>query len=111
MAYDLHMPADAQLGALSDPTRRRIVELLRRSPSSVRQLTDRLPVSQPAVSQHLKVLRQAQLVRSTPHGASNLYAVDPRGLAEMRDWLESMWDEVLDAFTETAITPPKERSR
>jgi DNA-binding transcriptional ArsR family regulator len=103
------MPADAQLAALSDPTRRRIVELLHRSPSSVRQLTDRLPVSQPAVSQHLKVLRQAQLVRSTPHGASNVYALDPGGLAAVRDWLESMWDEVLDGFTEAAATRPEEK--
>lgn len=105
------MPADAQLGALSDPTRRRIVELLRHSPASVRQLTDRLPVSQPAVSQHLKVLRTAQLVRSTPRGASNLYALDPRGLSVVRNWLDSMWDEALDAFTETATNPPKERPR
>lgn len=104
------MQADAQLGALSDPTRRRIVEILHRSPSSVRQLTDRLPVSQPAVSQHLKVLKEAQLVRSTPRGASNLYALDPRGLAAVREWLDSMWDEVLDAFTATATNPTKEPS-
>ncbi len=105
------MQADAQLGALSDPTRRRIVELLHRSPSSVRELTDRLPVSQPAVSQHLKVLRQARLVRSTPVGASNVYVLDPEGLTAVRSWLESVWDDVLDAFAETASATPKESPR
>ncbi len=105
------MLADPQLDALSDPTRRRIVELLHRSPSSVRELTDRLPVSQPAVSQHLKVLRQARLVRSTSVGASNVYALDPEGLTAVRSWLESVWDDVLDAFAESAITTPKERPR
>lgn len=105
------MLADAQLNALSDPTRRRIVELLHRSPSSVRGLTDRLPVSQPAVSQHLKVLRQARLVRSTPVGASNVYALDPEGLKEVRSWLESVWDDVLEAFMEAATSTWKESPR
>ena len=105
------MLADAQLSALSDPTRRRIVELLHRSPSSVRELTERLPVSQPAVSQHLKVLRAARLVRSTPVGASNIYALDPQGLATVKAWLESIWDDVLDAFAETASSVSKEGSR
>ena len=105
------MVADAQLDALSDPTRRRIVELLHGSPSTVRGLTDRLPVSQPAVSQHLKVLRQASLVRATPVGASNVYALDPQGLALVRSWFESVWDDVLDAFTEAATATAKERPR
>ena len=77
----------------------------------LRELTDRLPVSQPAVSQHLKVLRQARLVRSTSVGASNVYALDPEGLTAVRSWLESVWDDVLDAFAESAITTPKERPR
>ena len=105
------MLADAQLNALSDPTRRRIVELLHRSPSSVRGLTDHLTVSQPAVSQHLKVLREARLVRSTPVGASNVYALDPAGLKEVRSWLESVWDDVLEAFMEAATSTRKESPR
>jgi DNA-binding transcriptional ArsR family regulator len=105
------MLADAQLNALSDPTRRRIVELLHQSPSSVRGLTDRLAVSQPAVSQHLKVLRQARLVRSTPVGASNIHALDAEGLMAVRAWLDSVWDDVLDAYVASAAGPRKETPR
>jgi DNA-binding transcriptional ArsR family regulator len=77
----------------------------------VRELTDRLPVSQPAVSQHLKVLRQARLVRSTPVGASNVHALDAEGLLAVRSWLESVWEDVLDVSVETATSTRKERPR
>lgn len=55
-------------------------------------------MSQPAVSQHLRVLREARLVRAEPRGASNVYHVDPQGLGEMRAWIDSMWDAALTAF-------------
>ena len=94
------MPGTDQLTALADPTRRSIVELLRGSPASVRELTDQLDVSQPAVSHHLKVLREASLARCTARGASNLYSLDRAGFVEVRRYLDDLWDDVLDAFVE-----------
>lgn len=96
------MQATAQITALADPTRRHIFELLRTKSSSVRALTDRLDVSQPAVSQHLKVLREAALVTATPRGASNIYSIDRAGLAELRHFVDELWDEALDSFVEAA---------
>lgn len=96
------MQATAQITALADPTRRHIFELLRTEPSSVRALTDRLDVSQPAVSQHLKVLREASLVTVTPRGASNIYSIDRTGLSELRRFIDELWDGALDAFVEAA---------
>lgn len=84
--------------ALADPTRRRVFELVAEAPRSVAALTRALPVSQPAVSQHLKVLKDARLVRVEPRGASNIYHLDPQGLGEMRAWIDRMWDGALDAF-------------
>jgi DNA-binding transcriptional ArsR family regulator len=83
--------------ALADPTRRRIFELVAKQPHSVAELTRRIPVSQPAISQHLKVLKEAQLVRAEPRGASNIYHLDPHGLGEMRAWLDRMWGDALEA--------------
>ena len=83
---------------MADPTRRRVFELVAEEPRSVARLTRVLPVSQPAVSQHLKVLRTARLVRAEARGASNVYHVDPHGLAEMRAWIDRMWGDALDAF-------------
>jgi DNA-binding transcriptional ArsR family regulator len=99
------MPVDVgqQLGALADPTRRAIFDLVRRRPASVRELTDELPVSQPAVSQHLRVLAEARLVRATPVGTRRIYAADPRGVEAMRAWIAELWDDVLDAYTDAAI--------
>jgi DNA-binding transcriptional ArsR family regulator len=96
------MDAGRQLTALADPTRRALYDLVRDRPSTVRELTDQLPISQPAVSQHLRLLREASLVQSEPRGASNVYRADPAGLADLRSWVESLWDDVLDAFTEAA---------
>lgn len=92
------MDVAAQLSALADPTRRRIFDLLREAPASVSQLSDRLPISQPAVSQHLKVLREARLVRSARRGARSIYSPDTAGIGALRDWLDSVWDDVLDAY-------------
>ena len=98
----LEMDVGSQLVALADPTRRSIYELIREAPSSVRELTDHLPISQPAVSQHLKVLRAAGLVTAIPDGARRIYRVDPAGVAQLRAWINALWDDVLDNFTEAA---------
>ncbi len=86
------------LDALGDPTRRRVLELLRGGERSVRELTDDCAVSQPAVSQHLRVLREAGLVEVRPEGARRLYRVDPDGLGDVRAWVDGFWDHALTAF-------------
>ena len=88
------------LAAVQDPTRRRILELLRGGERSVRELTDELPVTQPAVSQHLKTLRDAELVSVRPVGTRRLYRVDTDGLGELRSWVDSFWDDALSSFAE-----------
>lgn len=90
------------LAALHDPTRRRLLELLRDGEQSVREITDRADVTQSAVSQHLKVLRNAQLVSVRPEGTRRLYRVDTTGLSEIRAWVDSFWDDALDAFVRHA---------
>ena len=74
------------------------VEALAAGPMTVRQLTDGLPISQSAVSQHLNVLRQAELVAFEPRGASNVYRIDPRGLGAVRAWLDRHWTEALGNY-------------
>lgn len=86
------------LNALADPTRRRVFERLGEGPASVAEITRGLTVSQPAVSQHLKVLREAGLVTGTPKGASTIYRIDPAGLGPLRQWLDRFWDAQLQAF-------------
>jgi DNA-binding transcriptional ArsR family regulator len=86
------------LEALGDPTRRTIFERLVVRPRSVRELADLLPVSRPAVSQHLKVLKQSGLVVDRAEGTRRIYRVDPAGVAAMRDYLDQMWDAALAAF-------------
>ncbi len=84
--------------ALSDPTRRAIFERLADGRSSVADIARTLPISQPAVSQHLKVLRNAGLVRNQADGARNIYSINPTGLFPLRQWLSQFWDEQLEAF-------------
>ena len=86
------------LDALGDPTRRAVLESLRDGPRSVGEIAGGLPVSRPAVSQHLKVLKGAGLVTDRPDGARRLYAVDPDGLSDLRGWVEAFWDQALEAF-------------
>lgn len=86
------------LQALADPTRRRVFEALGRGPRSVGEIAGGLPVSRPAVSQHLKILGEAGLVASRPEGARRLYSVDPSGLEAIRAWLDGFWDDALEAF-------------
>ena len=88
--------------ALGDPTRRAIFERVAVRPSAVGELALGLPVSRPAVSQHLRVLKQAGLVRETPQGTRRIYRLDPRGIGAMRDWLEAHWTTALDAFKDFA---------
>ncbi|MEX1179837.1 MAG: metalloregulator ArsR/SmtB family transcription factor [Cucumibacter sp.] len=86
------------LVALADPTRRRIFERLGRGPQPVGILARGLPVSRPAVSQHLKVLKAAGLVTDRADGAKRIYRIDPAGLGPIRKWLDRFWGEALDAF-------------
>ena len=96
MAY-----ADA-IQALGDPTRRTVFERLREGPRSVGDLARGLPVSRPAVSQHLRVLKDAGLVRERREGTRNYYSVNGDGLADLREYFEGFWDETLAAFKAAA---------
>jgi DNA-binding transcriptional ArsR family regulator len=95
------------LTALADPTRRRVFERLRSGPASVGDLAAELPVSRPAVSQHLKALKIAGLVTDKPDGSRRVYNIDPDGLGELRRWLDQFWDVALEAFKEEVEKPRK----
>lgn len=100
------------LTALADPTRRRIFERLRKGPRPVGKLAAGLPVSRPAVSQHLKVLKEAGLVQEERDGARHVYSIDPKGLGQLRAWLDQFWDSALDAFrAEVEKTAGEENSK
>jgi DNA-binding transcriptional ArsR family regulator len=97
--------------ALADPTRRAVFERLAKGPRSVGDLAHGLPVSRPAVSQHLKVLKEAGLVTDRPEGARRVYQIDPQGLGQLRAWLDRFWDGALEAFkaeVEKSDTPDDE---
>jgi DNA-binding transcriptional ArsR family regulator len=93
MAY-----ATDALNALADPTRRAIFERLAGHPRAVADIARGLPVSRPAVSQHLKVLKSAGLVSDRAEGTRRVYQIDPKGLGAIRAWLDRFWDASLDAF-------------
>ena len=86
------------LAVLADPTRREVFERLRAGPAAVHALAAGLPVSRPAVSQHLKALKEAGLVEERSQGARRIYSLRREGLRELRDWLDSFWDDALTAF-------------
>ena len=86
------------LAALADPTRRRVFEQLRSGPQPVGKIAKCMPVSRPAVSQHLRALKEAGLVADRPEGTRRVYFIDPHGLGELRRWLDRFWDEALAAF-------------
>ena len=88
--------------ALSDPTRRSVFERLAERPQSVGALAAQLPVSRPAVSQHLKVLKDAGLVVDEARGTSRIYHIDPNGLGPIRRWLDEQWDRSLQNFKQLA---------
>jgi DNA-binding transcriptional ArsR family regulator len=97
-----YTPSARLFDALGDPTRRVIFERLSRRPMAVGELAQGLPVSRPAVSQHLKVLREVRLVDVTADGARRIYSIDIAGLGPLREWLDSHWAKALDAFKDFA---------
>jgi DNA-binding transcriptional ArsR family regulator len=107
------MTYESALNALGDPTRRRIFEIVARAPMAVGDIARRVPVSQPAVSQHLRVLREAGLVESDEQGRRRVYRPAPGGLEPLRAYLDRMWGDVLEAYreaaTRTARNPKEEK--
>ena len=96
------MANTAAFAALAEPMRLAIVERLAERPMAVGELAAHLPVSRPAVSQHLKVLKEAKLVRDHAEGTRRIYAIDPAGLGALRAWLDRFWDKALAAYAEAA---------
>jgi DNA-binding transcriptional ArsR family regulator len=90
------------LGALSDPTRQTVLDLLRQGPSTVGDLANRLPVSRPAVSQHLLVLKAVGLVEEERQGTRHYFRLNPKSLSELRAHIDSMWRDALAAFSDFA---------
>jgi DNA-binding transcriptional ArsR family regulator len=90
--------AERVFSALTDPTRRAVFERLRQGPRAVGEIARGLPVTRPAVSQHLKVLKEAGLVTDRSEGTRRIYHIDPKGLGAMRAWLDQFWEAALDAF-------------
>jgi DNA-binding transcriptional ArsR family regulator len=103
------MAYEHALIALADPTRRDLLERLARRDYTVGELTELTHVSQPAVSQHLRVLKQAQLVTIRPEGARRYYRANRDGLLQLREYLEGMWDDVLAAYATDDPAPSKKR--
>lgn len=91
------LDVEQQLTALANSTRRAVYDIVRAAPSSVGTVAAQLPVSQPAVSQHLRVLTDARLVWAMPFGAQRIYRADPAGLQSLRTWIDGLWDDVLDS--------------
>jgi DNA-binding transcriptional ArsR family regulator len=104
----VHAYAITPWAALGDPTRRAIFERLVEGPSPVNELARGLPVSRPAVSQHLKVLKGAGLVRDRQSGRQRIYAVDPAGLAQLRGELEQFWGKTLATYKAVVEQPTEE---
>ena len=100
MTYqEIPTPDDSSvLDALADPSRRLLLSLLREKPLSVGDLARQMPVSRPAVSQHLKILMGADLVREHRHGTRHYFGLNPMGFAGLREYADSMWHEALNAF-------------
>ena len=101
--------AERVFAALTDPTRRTVFERLRSGPRPVGEIARGLPVSRPAVSQHLKVLKDAGLVNDRSEGTRRIYYIDPKGLGAMRAWLDQFWETALAAFAAEVEHTEKER--
>lgn len=99
------------MNALGDPTRRTIFERLRRGPLAVGDLARGLPISRPAVSQHLRVLKRARLVTDTRIGTRRVYRVNPAGLVELRAFLDRVWTEALDKLKAAAERDERRKKR
>jgi DNA-binding transcriptional ArsR family regulator len=97
------------LQSISDPTRRSVLESLRFGPQAVGEIASKLPVSRPAVSQHLKVLKEAGLVKDRAEGARRVYYIDPDGLDELRRWLDEFWGDALASSAREMNTANKAR--
>ena len=106
MAY-----GNAAFAALADPTRREVLERLSAGPKAVGEIAAGMPVSRPAVSQHLKVLKEAGLVCDRQDGARRIYTIDPEGLGAMRAWLDQFWDRALAAFQAEVERPADEETK
>jgi DNA-binding transcriptional ArsR family regulator len=102
--------ADDGWDALGDPTRRAIVACLAERPRAVGELAEALPISRPAVSQHLKVLKEAGLVTDRAAGARRIYRLNPAGVAALRDQLDTYWARALDGFQDVTERPDEENS-
>jgi DNA-binding transcriptional ArsR family regulator len=102
------MAYETALAALADPTRRHVLEALREGPRAVSAIAARLPVSRPAVSQHLKVLKDAGLVVDRPDGTRRIYQLDPQGVDALRGYLDQFWNQALRAFKNAAERRPEE---
>ena len=96
------MSGERALQALADPTRREIFNRLRKASASVREIADNLPVTRPAVSQHLKVLKTAGLVSERRDGVRRVYQVELRGLVELRRYVDGMWGDALASLERVA---------
>lgn len=92
------MTYQLSISALADPKRRKIVELLRSGPQNVAQLAGHMPISRPAVSQHLKILSDAGLLAVTPSGTRRIYRLEPTGADDLRAYLDRLWGDALSAF-------------
>jgi DNA-binding transcriptional ArsR family regulator len=98
------------LTALGDPTRRAIFDRLAERPRAVGELADELPVSRPAVSHHLKVLKAAELVTEHAEGTRRIYRLNPVGVAALRDQLDTYWNRALTGYAKAAEEPTKEQT-
>lgn len=96
------MAYGTSFAALADPTRRSVMESLRSGPRAVGEIARGMPVSRPAVSQHLKVLKEAGLVTDRAEGTRRVYYLDPKGLAALRSWLDQFWNQALTDFQREA---------
>jgi len=99
------------LASLADPTRRKILEQLRDGPRSVGAIAEKLPVSRPAVSQHLKVLKNSGLVIDRAEGTRRVYYIDPNGLGPLRAWFDQFWDQALVNFKAEAVRVARARKK
>jgi DNA-binding transcriptional ArsR family regulator len=105
------MAYGTSLAVLADPTRRQVFERLRAGPRPVNTLASGLPVSRPAVSQHLKALKDAGLVEERSEGVRRIYSLRREGLMELREWLDSFWGDAMDAFKLEAERSYKAKKR
>jgi len=110
-AREMMSSSERAFNALGDPTRRAIFEKLRVSPLAVVHIAEGLSVSRPAVSQHLKVLREAKLISIRQQGAKNIYQIDREGILAIRDYLDKFWDTALDAFKSAAEQTEKQNNK